>query len=121
MRSGRFGGYGFAKTMEWMTGTVGIPAPLAAAGITLEVVGPALLIPGIASRLWGAALAIFMAVAASTHVANGCFMNWFGTKPAGREGCEHHLLAIAMVCATAMSGGGAYSVDRVLSRRLSET
>jgi putative oxidoreductase len=117
---GMFGGYGFAGTFSWMTNSLGIPAPFAAAGILLEFVGPALLVVGIASRLWGAALALFMAMAASTHLANGFFMNWFGTLPAGSEGFEYHLLAIAMAVSIAVKGGGAFSLDRVVGRRLLE-
>ena len=115
---GLFGGYGFDGTVGWMTGTLGIPAPLAAAGILLEFFGPLLLLAGVASRLVGAALAVFMAVAGSTHVANGFFMNWFGTLPAGVEGFEYHLLTVALAVAIAVNGGGALSIDRLLAARL---
>ena len=113
---GAFGGYGLSGTVAWMTGTLGIPAPLAVAGILLEFFGPILLIAGAATRLAGIALAVFMATAASTHVANGFFMNWFGTLPAGTEGFEYHLLAIALAVAVSVNGGGAFSLDRLLTR-----
>jgi len=113
---GAFGGYGFSGTLGWMTGTLGIPAPLAALGILLEFFGPILLIAGVATRLVGGALAIFLATAASTHTANGFFMNWFGTMPGGTEGFEYHLLAIALAVALAIRGGGALALDRVLTR-----
>lgn len=116
---GWFGGYGFKGTLGWMTGTLGIPAPLAAAGIVLEVAGPLFLIAGIGSRVWGAALAVFMAAAASTHAANGFFMNWFGARPAGSEGFEYHLLAIAIAVAVAINGGGKFSIDGLLGTRRS--
>ena len=54
--------------------------------------------------------------ALSTHVANGFFMNWFGTQPAGSEGYEYHLLVIALAAVVTLAGGGALSVDRRLSR-----
>jgi putative oxidoreductase len=114
---GLFGGYGFSGTLAWMTATLGLPAPLAAAGIVLEVVGPVALIFGVGSRLAGLAMAVFMAVAASTHAANGFFMNWFGGLPAGAEGFEYHLLAIAMALAVAIGGGGRWSIDRLIRRR----
>jgi putative oxidoreductase len=57
-----------------------------------------------------------MAVAASTHLSNGFFMNWFGTLPAGVEGFEYHLLAVAILVAIAARGGGAFAVDRWLAR-----
>ena len=113
---GAFGGYGFSGTLGWMTGALGIPAPLAAAGILLEFFGPILLIAGAATRLVGGALAIFLATAASTHAANGFFMNWFGTMPAGTEGFEYHLLATALAVALAIRGGGALALDGVFAR-----
>jgi putative oxidoreductase len=113
---GAFGGYGYSGTLGWMTVTLGIPAPLAAAGILLEFFGPILLIAGIATRLVGGALAIFMATAASTHAANGFFMNWFGAMPAGTEGFEYHLLAIALAVALAIRGGGAFALDGLFRR-----
>lgn len=115
---GFFGGYGFSGTLAWMTGPLGIPAPLAAIGIVLEFVGPTLLIVGAGSRVWGAALAVFMFTAASTHFANGFFMNWVGALPAGTEGFEYHLLASAMAATIAINGGGSFSVDNILRRRL---
>jgi putative oxidoreductase len=113
---GAFGGYGFTATVAWMSGPLGIPAPLAAAGIVLEFVGPLLLLAGIGSRPAGLALAVFMTTAASTHVANGFFMNWFGNMPAGVEGFEYHILAVTIAIAIAVNGGGAWSIDRVLDR-----
>lgn len=115
---GMFGGSGFSGTLNWMTGTLGIPAPLAAAAIVLEFVAPVLLIMGAGTRVSGVALAVFMATAASTHVQNGFFMNWFGTLPAGHEGFEYHLLTIAIAASVAVNGAGAASLDRVLARRL---
>ena len=113
---GAFGGYGFAATVEWMSGSLGIPAPLAAAAILLEFFGPVLLLAGFGSRLIGVALAAFMAAAGSTHAANGFFMNWFGNLPTGVEGFEYHLLAAVIGLAIAVNGGGSFSVDRVLGR-----
>ena len=114
---GAFGGYGFTATVAWMTGPLGIPAPLAVAGILLEFFGPLLLLVGVASRLVGLALAVFMATAGSTHLPNGFFMNWLGNLPAGVEGFEYHLLAVSIAVAIAVNGGGSFSVDRRLSRQ----
>src|SRR5690349_14091576 len=113
---GAFGGYGFAGTVGWMTGTLGIPSPLPQAGILLEFFGVLLLIAGAGTRAVAAALAVFMSTAASTHAANGFFMNWVGTLPAGTEGFEYHLLAVAICVALAIRGGGALAMDRWLSR-----
>jgi putative oxidoreductase len=113
---GAFGGYGFAATVAWMSGPLGIPAPLAATAILLEFIGPLLLLAGVGSRLVGLALAIFMTTAGSTHIANGFFMNWLGNLPAGVEGFEYHILAVTIAITIAVNGGGAYSIDRVLDR-----
>jgi putative oxidoreductase len=114
---GLFGGFGFRATLGWMTGTLGFPAAIAALGIVLEFAAPLALIIGVGVRLAGVALAVFMAVAASTHTANGFFMNWFGGLPAGAEGFEYHLLAIALAVAVAARGAGAWSIDGWLTRR----
>jgi putative oxidoreductase len=50
-------------------------------------------------------------------VANGFFMNWFGNLPAGQEGFEYHLLAIALAAGVALQGSGAWSADRWLSTK----
>lgn len=113
---GAFGGYGFDATVAWMSGLLGIPAPLAAAAILFEFIGPLLLLAGFGSRLVALALAVFMTTAGSTHIANGFFMNWLGAMNAGVEGFEYHILAVAMASAIAVNGGGAYSIDRVLDR-----
>lgn len=114
---GWFGGYGFAGTHGWMTGTLGIPAPLAALAIVVELVAPLALILGIAGRLAAAGIFALMAVAASTHAAHGFFMNWFGTQPAGAEGFEYHLLAMALALVVAIKGSGRFSIDRTFARR----
>lgn len=117
---GWFGGYGFSATVEWMNGALGIPVAAAGAGILLEFFGPIALLVGVGSRLVGLSLAVFMAVAASTHLPNGFFMNWYGSLAAGAEGFEFHLLSIAMAVAIAIRGGGALSLDGLLSRRNGE-
>jgi putative oxidoreductase len=111
---GWFGGYGFSGTLGWMTGTVGIPAPLAVLAIATELLAPLALVLGVAGRLAAAGIFGLMLVAASTHTANGFFMNWFGARPAGAEGFEFHLLALALAAVVMLAGSGAWSIDRRL-------
>jgi putative oxidoreductase len=111
---GWFGGYGFSGTLGWMTGTLGIPAPLAALAIVTELLAPIALVLGVAGRLAAAGIFGLMVVAASTHLANGFFMNWFGARPAGAEGFEFHLLALALAAVVMLAGSGAWSIDRRL-------
>jgi putative oxidoreductase len=114
---GWFGGYGFKGTLGWMTGPLGFPAPLAATAIATEMVAPFLLIAGLGGRLAALGIVTLMATAASTHVANGFFMNWVGSLPAGTEGFEYHLLAIATAAIVLIQGSGAASLDGWLARR----
>lgn len=113
---GWFGGYGFSGTLAWMTGTLGFPAPLAALGILSELVAPLFLLAGFGGRLAAGLLFFHMAFAASTHVENGFFMNWFGALATGQEGFEYHLLAMALALVVVISGSGRWSVDHTLVR-----
>jgi len=114
---GWFGGYGFSGTLGWMTGTLGFSAPLAAVGLGVELVAPLLLLVGFGGRATAAALFAFMAFAASTHVTNGFFMNWYGKLTTGQEGFEYHLLALALAAVVVLKGMGAFSLDRALFAR----
>jgi putative oxidoreductase len=113
---GWFGGYGFAGTLAWMTDAAGFPAPLAALAIVVELLAPIALLLGLAGRLAAAGIFGLMLGAASTHVASGFFMNWDGAMPAGAEGYEYHLLALALSAVVAIKGSGALSVDRLVDR-----
>lgn len=114
---GWFGGHGFSGTFAWMTGTLGFPAPLAALAIVVELLAPLALIAGIGGRVAAAGLFGLMVGAASTHVANGFFMNWFGTMKAGAEGFEYHLVVMALAAVVIIAGSGALSLDRRLTAR----
>lgn len=118
---GLLGGYGFRGTLGWMTGTLGFPAPLAALAIVVELVAPFALVLGLGGRLAAAEIFCLMVGAASTHVHNGFFMNWFGAMKPGVEGYEYHLIAIALATVVAIEGSGALSLDRLLARDVSGT
>lgn len=111
---GLFGGFGFSGTYGWMTRTVGVPGPLAALAIVTELVAPLFLLAGLGGRVAAAMLGAVLAVAATTHVPNGFFMNWLGNQ-AG-EGFEYHLLGVAIALAIVVRGSGKLSVDRALTR-----
>jgi len=114
---GWFGGYGFHGTLQWMTGTLGFPAPLAALALVTELAAPVALLAGLAGRVAALGVVGLMLGALSTHVANGFFMNWFGSLPAGQEGFEYHILALALAGTVALEGSGAWSLDRLLFAR----
>ncbi len=113
---GWFGGYGFQGTLAWMSDTLGFPAPLAALALAAELLAPLALLVGFGGRLAAAGIFGLMLGAASTHTANGFFMNWFGAMAAGAEGFEYHLLALVIAIAVVTRGSGALSLDRVLMR-----
>lgn len=114
---GWFGGHGFSGTMGFFTGALHVPAPLAFLVIMAESLGAAALVLGLGTRLAAFGLsatmlgAIFMA-----HLGNGFFMNWSGQQ--GGEGFEYHLLALAISVPLTVWGAGAFSLDRLLARRL---
>ena len=49
------------------------------------------------------------------HSHVGFFMNWGGTLQG--EGYEYHLLAMGIAVAVMIRGGGAWSLDGLLSRK----
>ena len=114
---GWFGGFGFAGTMGFFTGQMHIPAVIAFLVIMGESFGALGLIVGFLTRFsaFGMLCIIFGAIV-MVHWPNGFFMNWAG-KQAG-EGFEYHLLVIGMSIALLIAGGGKWSVDGAIARRL---
>lgn len=116
---GAFGGYGFAGTMGYFTDSLGIPWLFALLAIVAEFFGGLGLITGALGRVAAVGVGSVMVVAAAmNHIGNGFFMNWGGQLPAGAEGWEFHLLAVALALVVILRGSGALSVDRAVVRRL---
>lgn len=111
---GWFGGYGFKGTMGYLTGQVGAPWIFALLAILAESVGGLMLIAGFGTRLAALGVGGVMLVAAAMHWSNGFFMNWFGNQKG--EGVEFHLLALGIVVALLILGGGKWSVDSLFKR-----
>ena len=111
---GWFGGFGFAGTMGFFTGMMHIPVPLAFLAIAAEFFGGIGLILGFLTRIAAFGIGVNMLVAIMTvHHTFGLFMNWAGTQKG--EGFEFHLLVVAMVAFLMIRGGGAFSIDRLLT------
>lgn len=107
---GWFGGYGFAGSMQFLTGAAGLPTFIALLVILIECIGALLLAFGLGSRLMAFAIGVVMLGAAVTaHLDYGFFMNW-GGKQAG-EGFEYHLLAMAISAAVTLRGGGRLALE----------
>lgn len=112
---GLLGGYGFEGTMGFLTGGVGLPWLVAFLVIAIELAGSVALIAGLFSRAAAlGVIAVMIGATVTTHLPHGFFMNWGGS--AGGEGFEYHLLVIGMALVVVLRGGGALSLDRVLSR-----
>lgn len=107
-----FGGYGLDGTGQWMD-SIGLgPGFLMAllAG-SAEFFGGILLILGLLTRPTSIVLAITMVVAiVKVHLANGLFMS--------NNGYEFGLALLAMTLALAISGGGKYSTDQLITSKL---
>jgi putative oxidoreductase len=116
---GWFGGRGFSATMEGFTG-MGMPPVVAFLVIVTEFFGALLLLFGFLSRLAALGIgAIMVGAIVLVHGKQGFFMNWGGGMPAGQEGFEFHILALAVLLVVLIKGGGLLSVDRWLWKRTS--
>lgn len=112
-----FGGYGFTGTMGWFTGNLHVPAVFAFLAIMAEGLGWLGLLTGLLTRVAAFGIAVEMAVAVyMVHWQNGFFMNWFGNQKG--EGFEFHLLAIGIGIALVIRGGGKWSLDRLVAKKL---
>jgi putative oxidoreductase len=117
---GWFGGYGFEGTRAFLTDQIGLPSFLAVGVILLEFFGPILLLLGVLTRPVAlATIGLMLGAVATVHWPHGFFMNWSGAQAA--EGFEYHLLVIAIALALVIQGGGAFSLDRRVAQRCSDT
>jgi len=114
---GWFGGFGWTNTINYFTGTVGIPALLGGLIILVETIGAVLLIFGFAGRVQAALMiAVIMGAFFVDHLANGFYMNWFGNHKG--EGYEYDMLFVAIAIAILIKGSGRYSLDRILTKQV---
>jgi len=116
---GWWGGYGLAGTYGYFTDNMGIPGFFAACAIAAEFLGPIALFSGLLTRVAAFGIGTNMVVAVVlVHWPNGFFMNWAGKMPAGTEGFEFHILAIAMALGLMVAGGGRFSLDRLIAKKI---
>ena len=110
---GWFGGHGVKGTLEFFRKT-GIPTGFALLAFAAEFLGPLGLAVGLLTRVAAFGIACVMLVAmAQVHWQHGFFMNWSGSQPG--EGFEYHVLALIIATALMISGGGAWSLDGLLT------
>jgi putative oxidoreductase len=114
---GWFGGYGFTGTMDYFTGTVGLPWIIGFIVIFLQFFGSLFILAGLATRIIApASIIMFIGMILTGHLDEGFFMNWMGNQTG--EGFEYHLLFIGLFLALFVNGSGKYSVDRLLFQKI---
>lgn len=102
---GLFGGPGLAGAVAGMSGHLGLPAIVVYLVVTVEFIGPVLLVLGVITRIAALGIAIDMACAAIlAHAPNGFFMDFSG-KHAG-EGVEFFILLVGIGLTLAIAGPG---------------
>lgn len=111
---GWFGGFGFEGSMQYFTGQVGLPWLVGLLVIMIEFFAPMALALGVAVRFSAAAIAAVMTGVIVTTYHDHFFMDWFGSQHT--EGMEFFLLAIGIAVALIFTGGGTYSLGRLLKR-----
>ena len=112
---GWFGGYGFEGTMGYFTETVGLPAAIGFLVILGESFGALALALGLFTRFMaGSIFAIMFGAMVLDHAHHGFFMDWFRNQKG--EGIEFDILTFGLSFALICNGGGAYSIDSLLSK-----
>ena len=91
---GWFGGGGFNASMRMFESNFNIPTIFALLAISVNM----------------------LVAVALVHWKVGFFMNWMGTGKG--EGFEYHILAVAVGVALMIKGGGRWSVDGVIAKKL---
>lgn len=111
---GWFGGNGPKHTLTNWKQRYAIPIWLSAVGIFVEFAGSFSMLTGFLTRPFALGLAIFMAVAIwKAHWKHGFFLAHRGGEGNGIEFC---LALFLMALALLVDGGGALSVDLLMSR-----
>lgn len=126
---GWFGGFGLEGSLDYFTGTLGIPLLFAWLAVLAEFFGPVALAAGLLTRVSACGIGMVMLVGAlfgllvenptGAFLPSGFFMNWFGQRQG--EGLEFHILAMILSGALVIRGGGAWSLDRWLAARIRST
>ena len=96
---------------------MGLPWIIAFLVIIGEFFGSLGLLAGFLTRFTAASFIVIMLGAiVTTHWPVGFFMNWFGQQQG--EGYEYHLLVIGIGLALLMTGGGKWSIDRLIAEKV---
>lgn len=117
---GWFGGGGFKASMNYFTGTVGVPYFLGVLIILGESLGAIALMLGFSTRFMALSLFVIMIGAMIVgHLGNGFYMNWYGNQKG--EGIEFDILTFGLSLSLLVMGGGAWSLDNLISKAYPKT
>ena len=110
---GWWGGYGAAATIQGFS-KGGLPVVLAVLVLAAEFGGSLGLIVGFLTRVAAFGVGcVMLGAILLVHLKVGFFMNWAGTQKG--EGFEYHILALGLVLALLIKGGGELSIDGALA------
>ena len=113
---GWFGGGGVGGTIDFFGNMMGLPAWITVLVIIAEFFGALGLLTGFLTRVAAFGVGcVMLGAVAMVHRNFGFFMNWMGDQQG--EGFEFHLLALGIVVALMIAGGGKASLDGVLQKR----
>jgi len=111
---GWYGGRGLPGMLANWKEKDAIPTPIGLIGMFTEFVGSFFLLFGFLTRPFALGLTIFMAVAIQkAHWEHGFFL---ARRPGEGSGIEYCLALFLMALALLIGGGGALSIDGLLSR-----
>jgi putative oxidoreductase len=114
---GLFGGQGVSATLKAFEEKMGIPPILTILAMIAEFGGGLGVLVGCLTRLSALGVASVMVVAIyKVHLVNGFFMNWYCTPGKG-HGIEYNIALLGMALSLVFTGGGKWSLDRLLWRR----
>ena len=96
--------------------SIGVPAILGLLVIASDFFGSLALALGLGGRLaaFGTA-AVMLGAMVLVHGEYGFFINWYGAQQG--KGIQFHLRATAAAVVVMAKGSGAWSIDRLLTRR----
>ena len=108
------GGRGLKAHLANWRDKQGIPSPIGALGLFIEFFGCFAVLTGFLTRPFALGLALFIGIAMlKSHWGHGFFL---ARRPDEHSGIEYTLALFLMAAALLVGGGGALSVDGLLSR-----
>jgi putative oxidoreductase len=117
MTFGWLGGGGWQASMNYLQGSMELPALIAYGVVLTQLLGSLFLFAGLFTRGMAFLLLIIMGGAVYTsHIDHGFFMNWTGQQSG--EGFEYHLAVLAIAIPLIIHGGGKFSLDPAFARLL---